>query len=144
MFKKLTDDVYFGDCQSPFEFREAKCIINVAHRLKPPYFEQLGTLPHTTLYVRHALKDRDNVTMPYLLTLKEIVECARAMGKLPILTHCRMGGHRGPTAALAAAFFLSNKPLSCLHSELLELVPGLKRGRNYYQSMLSRLEWLSQ
>ncbi len=143
MFKQLTPQVYFGDRTSPFEtLDKVQCVINVAHHLRPEYFAALKLLPYTTLYLRLAKKDREDVDLKYLLALRYFVGYARDTNKLPLLTHCRMGGHRGPSSAIAAAFFLSDMTpatLEKIHSDTLLLVPGLIRGRNYYKSTMELL-----
>jgi hypothetical protein len=139
MFKRLTDEVWYGNAESPFEtIGQVKAILNVAHRFRSGYFERLGTIPYEVMYVRLAKKDREDVDQPYLSALAWLAKYVKDTMKLPILCHCRMGGHRGPSSALAIAYFLSGN-LEALHERLLVLSPGLVRGRNYYRSILELL-----
>ncbi len=148
MICKLTDQVWFGNWEAPFEcIGEVGTIINVAHHFNPgrgrnAYFAKLESLPWDVYYTRLALKDRHDVTPVYCDALRSVVLHARDLGKLPILTHCQMGGHRGPSSGIAAAYFLSDgKPdtLKALHDRTIELCPGLLRGRNYYRTLMHLL-----
>ena len=146
MLKKLTDQVWFGNWQAPQEcLGEVGTIINVAHnfskrRGRSGYWADLRNIPHEVFYVRLALKDRQDVSHEYLTAFFRAVDSAVTLGKLPILTHCQMGGHRGPTSALLAAWHLAGRSkwsLENLHDDLVELSPGIVNGRNYYQSSLA-------
>lgn len=145
MVHVLTDQVYFGDWQAPFEcLSQVKTIINVAHdfslrRGRRIYWQKLQELNHEVLYVRLARKDRVDVDEKYYQCFKSIVLAAEAMGKMPILTHCQLGGHRGPSAAIMAAFILSGEKrevFESVHKWALEFVPKLAPGNKYYQSTL--------
>lgn len=142
MHLKLNDYVYFGDWASPFENIGVKTVINVASNLRSRYYKSLSSLPSTTLYFRLAKGDREDVDRKYLRCLEAIVSHAADMNMLPLLTHCKFGGHRGPTSAIAAAYFLSNGSLfelKNIHDQMLELRPGLINGRNYYRSTMKLL-----
>lgn len=143
MFKQLTEQVYFGNWESPQELAgKVKTVINVAHnfsnrRGRNRYWADLESMPWETFYVRLAKKDRQDCDQHYFITLSTVVILAQNNGKLPILCHCQMGGHRGPSSAIAAAFVLAGgRGLDELHARAIELCPGLARGRNYYRSLM--------
>lgn len=145
MIHKLTDQVWFGNWSAPFEcIGQVGSIINVAHnfserRGRHVYWQRLREIPHTTMYFRLARKDRENVDDKYLFQLECILDAVENAGKLPLLTHCQLGGHRGPTSAIMSAWYLGNlkrELLVELQERALTLVPGLARGRNYYQSAM--------
>ena len=146
MIHQLTPQVWFGNWAAPFEcIGQVGAIINVAHhfsvrRGRNVYWSRLQELPHGVLYFRLARKDQDNVDDRYLTALNSAKVSARSQSTLPILTHCQMGGHRGPSSALWLAWMdtdRSRTSFDVLHERVLELVPGLARGRNYYQSLVA-------
>lgn len=149
MFYKVSDNVYFGNWSAPFEFSQARTIVNVAHHFSPrrgrnAYWGNLESVSWNAFYVRLALKDRHDVTDEYMNSLCGVFEMATELGKLPILTHCQMGGHRGPSSAICAEWVLNGRTpeaLEAAHRKVLELHPGLARGRNYYHSLM---EWCRQ
>lgn len=150
MFHKLTERVWFGNWEAPFEcIGQVGCIINVAHhfsgrRGRNVYWQRLESIPWDVLYYRLAKKDQHEIDEPYIFSLSSAVSSAVMAGRLPILTHCQMGGHRGPTSAIFVAWQLAGRKaaeLDQLHAKVLELEPGLattriRRGRNYYESMM--------
>ena len=149
MYHKLTDKVWFGNWESVVECAgEAQCIINVAHnfserRGRNAYWQRLEAMPYTTLYYRIAKKDCEDVDDNYMLALTAAVDIAAHANKFPILTHCQMGGHRGPSAAIFVAWHLggcTQAVLSLAHNRALQLHPGLAKGRNYYRSLLRYCE----
>lgn len=147
MFKHVNENVYFGNWTSPLEV-PANCIINVAHcfserRGRNRYYANMEQVPWRTLQFRHAKKDGDEVTDEYMEVLCQMADMAVKLGKLPILCHCQMGGHRGPTSSIVVAWHLQGrKGLEEIHSRVLELAPGLnkmrERGRAYYRTSM---EW---
>lgn len=144
MLQKLTDQVWFGNWEAPFEcIGQVGTIINVAHHFNPrrgrdAYWRMLEDLPWDVLYFRLAKKDRQDIDDAYAVQLACATLAALESKRLPILCHCQMGHHRGPTAALYVAWHLSEQSRTVfeqLHARLLELSPGLDmRGRNYYRS----------
>ena len=112
---QLDTNVWFGNWESPLELKDkAKTIINVAHhfskrRLRNVYWQNLQELPWDIYYVRMAKKDWDTVDAIYFISLVKSIEIGIALNKLPILCHCQMGGHRGPTAGVCAAWILNGK-----------------------------------
>jgi len=150
LFQKLTEEVWYGNADAPFEtIGQVGCIINVAHNVPRNYCRRLTHIPYDTMYLRLAKKDADYVDSVYLMTLAQLAESARWMKRMPILTHCRMGKHRGPTSALAVAFFLSDKKratFEALHAKLLTQRPGLRNakapGAMYYVTTVELLRSL--
>ncbi len=149
MIYKLTDQVWWGNWESPVEAgRQVKCIINVAHsfsrrRGRNAYWARLEQVPWTNIYFRLALKDRMDVTPQYMNALAAAVDSAVHLDSLPILTHCQMGGHRGPTSAIFVAWHLDGRTRADLdrhHSKALKLFPRLANGSNYYKSTLAYCE----
>jgi protein-tyrosine phosphatase len=118
MYFKLTDSVWWGNWEAPFEtLGMVNTIINVAHhfsirRGRNIYWQKLQSLPHTIFYYRIALRDRDDIDEPYANALASAADAAKQAGKLPILTHCQMGGHRGPSSAIFVAWHLGGRKLS--------------------------------
>lgn len=150
MYHKLTDRVFYGNWESPFELNgQVGTIINVAHnfnvrRGRGIYWQRLAELRHDVLYFRIARKDRENVDDEYMHALTSAVDTALTMNRLPILTHCQLGGHRGPSAGLFAAWHIWGQfphQFEELHQKVLQLTPGLARGRNYYHSLVA---WCKQ
>ena len=155
MLHQLNDDVYFGNWQAPVEAAQiCRSIINVAHsfsarRGRNAYWAELEKVKWETFYTRLAKKDGQLIDEAYWQAFKQAVMSARYLDKLPLLTHCQMGGHRGPTAAVAASFILSGFKRSVLQDSLakvLAISSGLRRGEgrpgghNYHRSMLAFCE----
>jgi protein-tyrosine phosphatase len=110
---KLDDNVLFGNWTAPIELiGEYKTIINVGHkfaRSKETYWDNLKKIPYEVFYVRLAEKDHRRIDIDYFRAFESTVLQAKAMGKLPILCHCQLGAHRGPTSAIAASWILGGK-----------------------------------
>jgi len=112
---QLDENVWFGDWNSPMELKDkVKTIINVSHHFsvrkeRNVYWKNLEYIPWTTFYVRLAKKDHDVVDERYFLCLESAITQAVLLDKLPMLCHCQMGAHRGPTAAVVAAWVLNGK-----------------------------------
>ncbi len=110
MYKKLTDDIWFGDKASVEEtLGEVKSIINVAHSLRRPYWKDLQHLHWDVWYYRLALPDRVAADTNYMHAFQNILRGIKQANKFPLLCHCRAGGHRGPTAALFAAWYINGR-----------------------------------
>ena len=149
MIHRLTHDVWFGDGHSPFEAINEEppvgTIINVAHHLRDrfDYFPRLRQIRHYVLYIRHALRDREDATPPYLDALATFADHAVRLGKLPILCHCQMGGHRGPSAALFVVWHLGQRGRTLIetyHAAILRAVPRFAPGNRYRQSVMAYME----
>ena len=145
MFKQLTEHVYFGNWEAPRELAgKVRSVINVAHSFsrrkgRNKYWADLESVPWEVFYVRLAKKDRQDCDQKYFAAFAYSVRIAESLGKLPLLCHCQMGGHRGPTSAIAAAFILGGckaGSLEPIHARMIALQPGLLRGHNYYHSMM--------
>lgn len=107
MIVKFTPKIWYGDKPSVVEsLGEVKSIINVAHSIRRPYWKDLGKLDWDVWYFRLAGPDREPLDYEYLHTMRTVVLAIGFAEKFPLLCHCRAGGHRGPTAAFFAAFFL--------------------------------------
>jgi hypothetical protein len=148
MIHQLSDQVYFGDGHSPYDAMDQGiqlgAVINVAHHLRRrfDYFARMKNLPHEILYFRIARKDAGFVDDPYAASLMKLVDVCTTLGKLPILAHCQLGGHRGPTTGIFVAWYLAGQTAAALeqyHAKALELVPSLARGRNFYKS---GIQWM--
>jgi len=112
---QLDDNVWFGDWESPTELKDqVGTIINVAHSFSPrhnrnAYWQKLEKLHYSIFYVRLAKKDHEAADKKYLHSFESVVNQAVLLDRLPILCHCQMGRHRGPTAGIAAAWILNGK-----------------------------------
>lgn len=153
MIHKLTEQVWWGNWQAPTEcIGKIGCIINVAHsfsrrRGRNLYWANLERVQWEVLYFRFAKKDRQDIDDNYAAAVASAVDTAKLLGKFPILTHCQMGGHRGPTSAIFAAWHLAGRSrlaLDSLHARALELFPRLANGSNYYKSTLAYCEKASR
>lgn len=146
MICKLSANVMYGNWESPGEcIGKVGTIINVAHsfsrrRGRNIYWAYLEKVHWDVFYVRLAMKDRMEMTREYFISLVEITVLAIKLGKLPILCHCQMGGHRGPTAAIVVACTLGEGTFKDLLATALKLKPGLARGREYFKSMCRLME----
>ena len=115
MFVKLTDHVWYGNWQAPLECAQtAGSIINVAHHFRPSrgrdaYWRNLAAIPHTVPLFRLARRDKDEFTADYANELIGAIEIIKQSNAFPLLTHCQMGGHRGPSAAVFAAWHLGGR-----------------------------------
>lgn len=147
MIQKLNDLVWFGDWKSPIEsIGKVHSIINVAHhfsarRGRDQYWNNLRNVPHEILYIRLALRDADNVNHQYALAFRGAIELIKSVNAFPLLCHCAMGRHRGPTAALHAAVLLGAN-LEETNERLLTLSRRLRiprDSRRYYPSTLDYL-----
>jgi protein-tyrosine phosphatase len=147
---QLDKDIWFGNWTSPLELKDTvKTVINVSHhfstrRGRNVYWANLEQLPWKTFYVRLAAKDHDMVDIHYLNTIESIVMSAVEMDKLPILCHCQMGGHRGPTSAIAVAWILNGKTKKALkefYDKAIALRPSLanREGLPYHGSMMGMM-----
>lgn len=142
MLQQLTEQVWYGNWEAPFECFPG-AIINVAHnfsarRGRDAYWQRLASLDYRCLYFRLARKDREDVDDRYMQLLTAAVDAVRAAQAFPLVCHCQLGGHRGPSSALFAAWHLGGRPRRVfeeLRSRLIELTPGILRGRNYWQSL---------
>ncbi len=153
MIHKLTDRVWWGNWQAPVEcLGQVGTIINVAHsfsrrRGRNAYWANLEQVRWDVMYFRLAKKDRMDIDEKYADALASVVDSVSLLGKFPILTHCQMGGHRGPTSAIFVAWHLAGRKqaaLRNLHMEALRLFPRLANGSNYYKSTLAYCESHSQ
>jgi len=140
MIVKFTDRIWFGDKPSIEEGRnEIKSVINVAHNLKQPYWNNVGKLPWDVWYFRLASPDRAELPYNYITALAGVVNGIAAGAKFPLLCHCRMGGHRGPTAALFASWVLdSSRSVEHWIEKMQKYEPGFleKPERRVYRSQI--------
>lgn len=140
MIWKLTDKVWFGDKLSVREVADqVASVINVARIIRRPYWADLGKLPWQVWYFRLGWPDRVDVTEEYFWAFDLVLSAVGAAGKFPLLCHCKMGGHRGPTAAVVAAwYFAGRRKLEEWIGRAVDLRPGFGRPssvRNYRDSM---------
>lgn len=139
MHKELTPEVWFGDKPSVAETNgEVKAIINVAHSIKHPYWRDVGRLPWDVWYFRIAKPDGKEADLGYLRLLSSVVDEIKATDMLPVLVHCRAGGHRGPCGALFVAWHLAGRQgFDALYDTVLGLVPSLRGfNRAYHKSIV--------
>lgn len=146
MIHRLADNVWWGNWQAPIEcLGEIGTIINVAHsfsrrRGRNVYWANLEQVRWDVMYFRLAKKDRMDIDDDYAKALSTAVDSAVLLKKLPILTHCQMGGHRGPTSAIFVAWHLDGRTRAALdhyHARALKLFPRLANGSNYYKSTIA-------
>jgi hypothetical protein len=149
MIYKLCEEVWWGNWQAPAEcVGQVGTIINVAHSFsrrkgRNLYWANLEKMQWEVLYFRLAKKDRMDIDDKYAAVLSSFVDSAVLLHKFPILTHCQMGGHRGPTSAIFVAWHLAGRKTAALrnlHMEALRLFPRLANGSNYYKSTLAYCE----
>jgi len=141
MIVKVTPDIWYGDKPSVVEsLGEVKSIINVAHAIRKPYWKDLGKLNWETWYFRLACPDRIAVDANYMKAMENVLDAIKGANKFPLLCHCRAGGHRGPTAAFFAAYFLDgSKRLQYWLDLMDELRPGFTsfhKHRIYRQTVI--------
>ena len=110
MIWRMSEQVWFGDKPSVVEdSTTVRSIINVAHSIRKPYWENVGSLSWDIWYFKMACPDRVCPDELYLKAFVQIVEAVKIGGRFPLLCHCRVGGHRGPTAAVFAYWVLSGR-----------------------------------
>ena len=141
MIEQLSDQVFYGDVdaikQSPRPFRS---LINVAHNLRRHYWNAAGSLPHDIWTMRAALPDATYAPPSHLEAILRFADEAVRNDKAPILCHCRMGGHRGPSTALLVHWHLSGRNLEVFENTLAQLrsvsrCTENKRRRLYQESV---------
>ena len=110
MIYKMSEQVWWGDKPSIEEsMGKVGSIINVAHAIRKPYWQNVSKLDWDVWYFKLASPDREELSEEYMIALASVVDAIRIGDKFPLLCHCRMGGHRGPTAALFAYWHLSGR-----------------------------------
>ena len=110
MIVRFTNDVWFGDKPSVCECSgQIESVINVAHNIRRPYWDNVRKLPWGVWYFRLASPDGKHLPFGYISVLEYVIKGIGEARKFPLLCHCKMGGHRGPTAALFAAWVLDGK-----------------------------------
>lgn len=110
MIVKLNQSIWYGDKPSVTEsLGEVQSVINVAHSIRRPYWQELKHLDWRVWYYRLALPDREEATLDYIHALERALDSIQEAGKFPLLCHCRAGGHRGPTAAFFACWHLGGR-----------------------------------
>ena len=90
--------------------------------------------------MRLACPDRVVPDHNYLKALENILKSIKEANKFPLLCHCRAGGHRGPTAAFFAAYFLDKERRLEYWLDVMDrLKPGFSsfhRHRIYRQTVI--------
>jgi len=146
MIVELTPDIWYGDKPSVMESvgrdRPARSIINVAHSIRRPYWKDLGKLDWETWYFRLSCPDRVAVTDSYMRSMERVLDSIQDADKFPILCHCRAGGHRGPTAAFFAAFYLDGaKRFDYWIEKMVKLKPEFNTYHRYRIYRQTVLDW---
>lgn len=141
MIVQVTPKIWYGDKPSVSEsLGKVKSIINVAHAIRKPYWKDLGKLDWEVWYFRLACPDRRSADAYYIEALENILISINRANKFPLLCHCRAGGHRGPTAAFFAAYFLDGSHRLQYWLDIMDkLRPGFSsfhKHRIYRQSIL--------
>ena len=142
MIWELSDAVWFGDKPSVGEGRNrVKSVINVSHSIRRPYWQDVSRLHWEVWYFRLALPDREVPDSNYLFAFEQVVKAIDRAGKYPLLCHCRMGGHRGPTAALFAFWAITGRKggwFESAYRKVVELRPsyGRERDRAVYRNVI--------
>jgi len=101
---QLSDLVCFGDCGAIKDAHNFRSIINLAHNCTRDYWKNVRYIPWETWTFRLASPDPIEVNEQYIDSFVAILDSIKRADKLPLLCHCRMGGHRGPTAAIFASW----------------------------------------
>ncbi len=129
MLVKLTPDIWFGDKRSVAESRgKIRSIINVAHVIRQPYWSNLESLDWKIWYFKLACPDRVAVNYEYMHAMEGILRFIDEAQKFPLLCHCQLGKHRGPTAAFFAAYTLDGScRLEYWLAEMDRLVPKFSK-----------------
>jgi len=126
--------IWFGDAFGISDMKDtAQSVINVAHhiRRKYSYWKNLGGLDWHTWYFRLASPDRNELDVNYIHALENILDSVDEANKYPLLCHCQMGGHRGPAAALFAAWHVNGRDnLEAWVQRMQELRPGFDERLN--------------
>lgn len=144
MIVKIDRRIWYGDKPSVVEsLGRVGSIINVAHVLRRPYWRDLKKLDWTVWYFRLALPDRVEADDAYCRAFENIISSIEQADKFPILCHCRVGGHRGPTAAFFAYWCLNGKTQAAFQAGLVAMeqkLPGFSKPhsrRIYRQTVLA-------
>ena len=148
MIYKLTDQVWFGDANSPREACDSvKSIINVAHGIRRRFYYDINEIDRYAFYVRIPRADREVWDDSYFSLFESVADMIVAKHLVPVLCHCQLGGHRGPSAAIAMGWFLAGKTQQSLYTLNEEawrltgkppMVDAKGRGR-YYAQMFEAL-----
>lgn len=147
MIHRLNEHVFWGDWKAAVEaVGTVQSVFNVAHsfsrrRGRNAYWADLERVDWRTFYVRLALKDAMQADAAYCVALEQAALTARSLGKLPILCHCQMGGHRGPSSAVLVAWTLGGKTRAAFDAAIgavRAVKPGFGQGRNngYFTSLM--------
>lgn len=147
MFKKLTDNVFWGNVNSIRELKDVArsviCVANNDEMIRDHYSPLI--LPYTVPYFKCADKDRSFPSDSYFEMLKYLIEGIKTKYE-PLLVHCYMGQHRSPIIAIMAAVILNNGSTDYyenLMSIVENLLPDFKDTRNYNYSM-SAQKWMKK
>lgn len=149
MIVQVSSNVFYGDKPSVVEgLDKFKAVLNVAHSIRRPYWEDLGKLPWEVWYLRLALPDREPADLGYILAMENFLDSLETSDKFPLLCHCRAGGHRGPTAAFFAAWYLDGKHrCEFWEDKMRDLIPGWDKHperRVYRQSIITYCRAISE
>ena len=126
MICKLNDLIWFGDKASVRgSIGQVGSIVNAASTIRRPYWDWVGKLDWEVLYFHLGWPDRTPVTLEYARALDSVIEAVLRSSKFPLLCHCRMGGHRGPTTAMYAAWCIGG---------------GDEQGINYWIEVMQEYE----
>jgi len=121
MIVRYSFQIWFGDKPSVVEsLGEVKSIINVAHKIRRPYHQDLHKLKGDAWYFWMGCPDGKDPGTEYFEALGHIVDAIRADDRFPVLCHCRTGNHRGPSAALFTQWHLQGR------TGLAALIEGMK------------------
>jgi len=118
---QLSNLVCFGDCGAIKDAHSFRSIINVAHNCRRHYWKDLPHIPWEIWTFRLALPDAYEVDDSYILAFVSILDAIKQADKLPLLCHCRMGGHRGPTAAIFASWHYGGRKTKNLVNYIAEV-----------------------
>jgi len=117
MIEPLTDQIWFGDKPSVHERLnniKPKAILNVASTIKRPYWSEIGKRDWRVWYFNMGSPDREYVDDNYFNALGFVLDAVKTGDKFPLLCHCRMGGHRGPSAAVFAYWHYASRSVESL------------------------------
>lgn len=141
MITSMSPLVLYGDVEAIKDpERPFRSVINAAHNLRRHYWNAAGQLPHSVWTMRLALPDAERASVEQLQLICAFADFAAKADKAPILCHCRMGGHRGPSTALLVHWHLSGRKLDVFEATLEQLrsvnrCTENKRRRLYQESV---------
>lgn len=131
---KLTDNIWWGDANSPRECLEtAESVICVAENAElsqahfSPYHQHLASYPNRPKpFFWLPINDHSEVYRDYLSILRSVIETIDNAKLYPLLIHCYAGVHRSPAVAIYAGTITGCGTREALHTKALQLRPEME------------------